>query len=152
MTVLSFVDQTQCLASEKVHYYPKEEEKKKDGPAPAADKVPYAAMTCDGTYLYVHTVEGLFKIGTGRETLLGKVYLHKNDFRITEKGSLVHLRGKLLFRSAKTRDFPFIIIDTETLEEDLTTEIQYDKDCPNALYVENTAVQIDFSHEMYEDF
>lgn len=88
-------------------------------------------------------------MGTGKNSLVGKVYLHKKEFRVAEKGSMMFLNGNLYFRSPKTRDLPFIKIDTETLDEDLSFTLQYDRECPNAIWLEMSTPQIEFSTALH---
>lgn len=92
--------------------------------AKATDKIPYISYTSDSKYLYLHSeLEGLLKIGTGFEyTMLGKVYAHKPDFRIKERGTLAFIytdgrKGRLFYRSPKVTKQPLIEIDPETLTE-----------------------------------
>jgi len=115
--------------------------------AASAEKSPHTSITTDGKFLYVHNeVEGLLKIGTGYQyTMFGKVYIHKPDYRIKERGSLVYILGKLYYRSAKVAPLPLIEIDPNTLEEK-STLVVFDNLAPNCLYPEMTSAEIELPH------
>jgi hypothetical protein len=61
------------------------------------DKSEYYSLTCDGTYLYYFCSKGiLLKIGTGfNNTMLGKVYNKKENYRVGEKGTIAYVEGIL---------------------------------------------------------
>ena len=60
------------------------------------------AMASDGTYLYLQTSNGLFKVGSGYNgTIKGHTYLHNSTF-VSEPGWLGHVSGHLYFRSHTT--------------------------------------------------
>lgn len=74
--------------------------------AKAGEKSPYVSITTDGNFLYLHSeIEGLLKIGTGfGYTMFGKVYIHKTEYRLKERGTLAFIfttdnKGKLFYRS-----------------------------------------------------
>ena len=87
----------------------------------ASDKVMRKnfGFTTDGEYFYIHyKTIGLLKIGTGEnETMLGKVYLHKSNYRVEEKCKLLFFNGKLLVRSSQEKKKVLIMVDPVTLDE-----------------------------------
>lgn len=94
--------------------------------AKATEKAPYVSICTDGSFLYLHSeIEGLLKIGTGFQyTMLGKVYAHKPDWRLKERGTLVFIfsdsansKGKMFYRSPRVVNTPLIQIDISSLEE-----------------------------------
>ena len=113
--------------------------------APSGDKSPYVSLTTDGKFLYIHSeVEGLLKVGTGYGfTMLGKVYKHKRDYRLKERGSIAYILGKLYYRSAKIAPAPAIELDPETLEE-TGAPIHFDALAPNCIFAEMTNPEIEF--------
>lgn len=76
-------------------------------------------FTTDGEYFYIHYKGlGLLKVGTGEnESMLGKVYLHKSNYRVEEKCKILYFNGKLLVRSSKDKKKPLVLVDPVTLEE-----------------------------------
>lgn len=104
-------------------------------------------FTTDGKYIYLHSeAEGLMKIGTGFSyTMLGKVYIHKKNYRLKERASLCFILGKLYYRSGKIAPLPLIEIDPETLEECKAT-VDYQTGIPNCLFAEMTNSEIEFPH------
>ena len=80
-----------------ISFYPK------TSPSNVSDDHPTVhAMASDGTYLYLQTSAGLFKVGSGYNgTIKGHAYLHNPSF-ISEPGWLGHVCGHLYFRSFTT--------------------------------------------------
>ncbi|XP_026687508.1 E3 ubiquitin-protein ligase MYCBP2-like [Diaphorina citri] len=59
------------------------------------------SMTCDGAHLYLHTSEGLFKLGSGYGgTIKSYIYLYKYDFFNDFPGWLGFAQGNLYFRNS----------------------------------------------------
>uniref|UniRef100_A0A8D8RF51 RCR-type E3 ubiquitin transferase n=1 Tax=Cacopsylla melanoneura TaxID=428564 RepID=A0A8D8RF51_9HEMI len=59
------------------------------------------SMTSDGPHLYLHTSEGLFKIGSGYGgTIKSHIYLYKYDFFNDAPGWLGFAQGNLYFRNS----------------------------------------------------
>eukprot|EP00094_Tigriopus_californicus_P010528 TCALIF_10156-PA protein Name:"Similar to MYCBP2 E3 ubiquitin-protein ligase MYCBP2 (Homo sapiens)" AED:0.02 eAED:0.04 QI:14/0.77/0.5/1/0.88/0.8/10/0/4914 len=55
-------------------------------------------MASDGSFLYLHTCQGLFKVGSGYGgTVKGRVYLYQSDFE-ARPGWLLHAQGHLYFK------------------------------------------------------
>lgn len=55
-------------------------------------------MASDGSFLYLHTCQGLFKVGSGYGgTVKGRVYLHQSDFE-ARPGWLLHAQDHLYFK------------------------------------------------------
>jgi len=88
-----------------------------------------SSATTDGEFIYLHQKElGLLKIGTGQKNqMLGKVYLHKPDFKSDKHCSLLSFKGKLLVRCEDYKPKPFAIIDPDTLEE-TKEEVELEKE------------------------
>ena len=60
------------------------------------------AVACDGTYLFLQTSSGLFKVGSGYNgTIKGHTYIHNPNF-CSDAGWLGHVSGQLYFRSYTT--------------------------------------------------
>ena len=60
------------------------------------------ALASDGTFLYLQTSAGLFKVGSGYNgTMKGYTYLHNPSF-CSDAGWLGHVNGQLYFRSFTT--------------------------------------------------
>ena len=60
------------------------------------------ALASDGTFLYLQTSAGLFKVGSGYNgTMKGYTYLHNPSF-CSDAGWLGHVNGQLYFRSYTT--------------------------------------------------
>ena len=83
--------------------------------------------------------------------MLGKVYLHRKDYRLKEKGSLCYILGKLYYRSGKISPLPLIELNIKTLEEFKDKTIQYDQLAPNCLFAEMTNPDIEFPHILNEE-
>ena len=77
--------------------------------------------------------------------MFGKVYIHKNEYRLKEKSSLVCIQNRLFYRSAKITPLPLIELNIDTLEE-IEAPIYYDSLTPNCLFAENTNPEIEFPH------
>jgi N-acetylneuraminic acid mutarotase len=90
-----------------------------DEEAKAASKAPVSpsALTCDGSYLYVHSENGLAKVGTGYgDTRRGHVYAFKADWHKGETGGLAYVNGRLYYRS-QTLDKKVIVMNADNLDE-----------------------------------
>lgn len=79
----------------------------------------HVAITVDGVgYMYIHSPEGLFKIGTGLlGTTQGKVYVSIPKYRAKEQGRLFFVADKLLYRSWKIFPASFLVLDPFSLQE-----------------------------------
>ena len=78
----------------------------------------FIAIACDGRYLYVHSPLGLTKYGTGyHATTLGHVYLHKQQYRSTERPWLACIKDKLYLRSPAMAPDCLVVVDAGTLDE-----------------------------------
>jgi hypothetical protein len=76
-----------------------------------------ATIATDGSYLYLHDVCGLVKVGTGlMGTQKGSVNVQLSNFEPREKGWLVCIDKKLYYRSNLTRPASIIVLDSETLQ------------------------------------
>jgi len=115
--------------------------------ATAPEKSPNVSITNDNKFIYLHSEnEGLMKIGTGfNYTMLGKVYVHKPDYRLKERSSLVFIHGHLYYRSPRIAPLSLIEINIDTLEE-IQTNIIFDNQVPNCLFPEMTSPDIEFPH------
>jgi hypothetical protein len=58
----------------------------------------HSAMATDGKYLYLHTREGLQKIGSGyNSTIKGHIYMSRADFHPRQKGWLAFAKVCVLY-------------------------------------------------------
>jgi hypothetical protein len=75
--------------------------KKQLGKSAAHAETRAGAIASDGTFLYIHTEDGLQKVGTGLNgTIKGHVYKSNTEYQsAASKSSLVHVGGKLYFWS-----------------------------------------------------
>jgi len=71
--------------------------------------------------------------------MIGKVYKHKPDFRSGQISSMVCFNGKLYFRCEETKPKPFVVVDTETLEE-LKVEFELEKEETNLEWKESEEI------------
>lgn len=124
--------------------------KKKEGEEAA--KSDHVSMTNDGNYIYLFSSCGfLTKLGSGyNNTMLGKVYQLKENYRLGEKGTLAYVEGILYYRSSNIDPNPLICIDPDTLEE---IPIKYELNIrePNHLWVEGKKNDFEFPHTSYTD-
>lgn len=113
----------------------------------APEKPPNVSITSDNKFIYLHSeVEGLMKIGTGfNYTMLGKVYIHKADYRLKDRSSLAFIHGRLYYRSPRIAPLALIELNPETLEE-VPIPILFDNLVPNCLFSEMTSPDIEFPH------
>lgn len=78
----------------------------------------YNSLTTDGQYLYLIVScpnGGMFKIGTGENSVPGKVYLHVNTNK-SDEVAWVWVKGKLYLRSSSKEARNLDIIDPETFK------------------------------------
>ncbi|XP_043461333.1 E3 ubiquitin-protein ligase MYCBP2 isoform X1 [Leptopilina heterotoma] len=74
------------------------------------------SFVSDGKYLYLHTNQGLIKIGSGYGgTIWGHIYAHKSDFYPSEIGWLGYANNSLYFKCAPKNQYELLILDTELL-------------------------------------
>ena len=127
----------------------KEEEKEKDK---NKQKKIFYTTTTDGRYLYYFSSKGtLFKIGTGfNNTMLGKVYNKKENYRTGEKATIAYVEGILYYRSNNLDPYPIISIDPETLEE-IPNNFSVDYSEINHIFMEEKRSEFEFPHSSYED-
>ena len=116
------------------------------------EKIDYYSITNDGTYLYYFSSKGvLLKIGTGfNNTMLGKVYNKKENYRHGEKGTIAYVEGILYYRSSNLDPEPIISIDPETLEE-IPNKFSVDYSEINHIFVEEKRIEFEFPHTSYKD-
>ena len=77
----------------------------------------FISVACDGRYLYVHSLAGLTKYGTGyASTTLGHVYMHKALYQ-THSPWLACVGDKLFVRSPAIAPDCLLVLDASTLEE-----------------------------------
>ena len=116
------------------------------------EKMDYYSITNDGTYLYYFSSKGiLLKIGTGfNDTMLGKVYNKKENYRHGEKATIAYVEGILYYRSSNLDPEPIISIDPETLEE-IPNKFSVDYNEINHIFVEEKRVEFEFPHTSYKD-
>ncbi|XP_064637403.1 E3 ubiquitin-protein ligase MYCBP2-like isoform X3 [Lineus longissimus] len=79
----------------------------------------HSAIATDGKYLYLHTREGLQKIGSGyNSTIKGHIYMSRPDFHPRQKGWLAFAKGMLFFKDTESSSSSLSVINTDTLEEE----------------------------------
>ena len=127
----------------------KEEEKDKDK---NKQKKIFYTTTTDGSYLYYFSSKGtLFKLGTGfNNTMLGKIYNKKENYRTGEKATIAYVEGILYYRSNNLDPYPIISIDPETLEE-IPNKYSVDYSEINHIFMEEKRSEFEFPHSSYED-
>ena len=77
----------------------------------------FVSIACDGQYLYVHSLDGLTKYGTGyMGTALGHVYIHMPRYQ-TQRPWLACVGSKLYLRSYAMAPDCLVVVDTGTLEK-----------------------------------
>ena len=78
---------------------------------------PYS-LTSDGTFLYLQSTHGLYKIGSGYGgTIKGQIYAHNKEF-YAKPGWLGYASGSLFFKaSTSSVDFNLIKIDDLNVEK-----------------------------------
>ena len=115
--------------------------------AAAPEKSPNVTITTDSKYVYLHSEnEGLMKIGTGLNyTMLGKVYVHKPEYRLKERASLAFIHGRLFYRSQRIAPLALIELNPDTLDE-INGNVNFDNQVPNCLFPEMTSPDIEFPH------
>ena len=125
----------------------KEEEKDKN-----KQKKIFHSTTTDGTYLYYFSSKGiLLKLGTGyNNTMLGKIYNKKENYRSGEKATLAYVEGILYYRSNTLDPYPVISLDPETLEE-IPNNYNVDYSEINHIFIEEKRSEFEFPHSSYED-
>ncbi|KNC50842.1 uncharacterized protein AMSG_12010 [Thecamonas trahens ATCC 50062] len=104
-----------------------------------------SAIACDGTYVYIHDIHGLHKLGSGEHgTLYCKVYASNPSIGsgIGTRSQLVYAGGKLLFFPsdetraalpeplAATSRLTYFEVDTESLELGASVELPLEADSP----------------------
>ena len=116
------------------------------------EKIDYYSITNDGTYLYYFCSKGiLLKIGTGfNNTMLGKVYNKKENYRVGEKATIAYVEGILYYRSSNLDPEPLISINPETLEE-MPNKFSVDYSEINHIFVEEKRIEFEFPHDSYKD-
>jgi hypothetical protein len=89
----------------------------------------YNSLTTDGQYLYLYIScvnGGMFKIGTGENSVAGKVYLH-SPVNKNEEVSWVYLKGRLYLRCSSKEMKNIDIIDPETFKIESSIQLH----CPS---------------------
>ena len=128
-----------------------EKEKKSNQNSKEQNQIFYSS-TCDGSYLYLFISKGyLMKIGTGyNNTMMGKVYLSKEDYRTGEKGTIAIVDNILYYRSNQLDPNPVISINPDNLEE---IENNFDVDYReiNHIFIEEKKSEFEFPHSSYEE-
>merc|ERR1711899_688466 len=76
------------------------------------------SLTSDGTFLYLQSTHGLYKIGSGYGgTIKGQIYAHNKEF-YSKPGWLGYASGSLFFKASTTSvDFSLIKIDDLNVEK-----------------------------------
>ena len=112
----------------------------------------YYSITNDGTYLYYYCSKGvLLKIGTGfNNTMLGKVYNKKENYRVGEKATIAFVEDILYYRSNNLDPEPIISINPETLEE-MPNKFSVDYSEINHIFNEEKRIEFEFPHTSNKD-
>ena len=112
----------------------------------------FYSTTTDGKYLYFFSSTGvLLKIGTGyNKTMLGKVYLKKENYRTGERATLCYVEGILYYRSNQLDSYPIISINPENFEE-IQNKYIVDYSEINHIFPEEKRSEFEFPHSSYED-
>ena len=112
----------------------------------------YYSVTNDGTYLYYFCSKGvLLKIGTGfNNTMLGKVYNKKENYRVGEKATIAFVEDILYYRSSNLDPDPIISINPETLEE-MPNKFSVDYSEINHIFNEEKRIEFEFPHTSNKD-
>ena len=120
------------------------EEKKSD--------LPNISLTTDGSFVYMFSSKGyITKIGSGyNNTMLGRVYKTKENYRVGEKGTIVFVENIIYFRSPVTDPNPLIGINPSTLEE-IPLNYELNSNEINYLWVEGKKSEFEFPHTNYKD-
>jgi alpha-tubulin suppressor-like RCC1 family protein len=124
--------------------------KKKEGEEIKSDST--FSITNDSSYTYIFSSQGyLAKIGTGyNNTMLGKIYQFKENYRVGERGTIALVEGVLFYRSPNLDPNPVICLSTDTFEEiPLTYELNTKE--VNHLWVEGKKQEFEFPHSSYKD-
>ena len=75
-----------------------------------------SSIATDGAFFYLFTGTDLFKVGTGRDSVAGRVYLRAAGFHAGETGGMVVVGDRLFWRSASCAPGAIVTVDTATLE------------------------------------
>ena len=126
--------------------------KKEDDKEKNKSKKDFFSTTTDGSYLYYFCSKGiLLKIGTGfNNTMLGKIYNKKENYRYGEKATITYVEGILYYRSNNLDPYPIISLDPETLEE-IPNKFNVDYSEINHIFMEEKRSEFEFPHSSYED-
>ena len=130
----------------------KDSEEKNPTNDKSKNKGDYYSLTSDGTYLYYFSSKGiLLKIGTGfNNTMLGKVYNKKENYRVGEKATIAYVEGVLYYRSNNLDPDPIISINPETLEE-MPNQFSVDYSEINHIFQEEKRTEFEFPHTSNKD-
>ena len=140
------------LESQVWNYTIKKDSEEKTNNDKSKDKGDYYSITSDGIYLYYFCSKGvLLKIGTGfNNTMLGKVYNKKENYRVGEKATIAFVEGILYYRSNNLDPDPIISINPETLEE-MPNQFSVDYSEINHIFVEEKRTEFEFPHTSNKD-
>ncbi len=100
---LSHPSTENVICKSKLWNFKNMQKKKKDGSsAEEVKSESHLSITSDGSFLYIFSSVGyLLKVGTGyNNTMLGNVYIQKENFRTGEKGTIVLIENVLYYRSS----------------------------------------------------
>lgn len=127
----------------------KTQSKKKEGEEAKSESI---SITNDVSYLYIFSSAGyIAKIGNGlNNTMLGKVYKIKEDYRVGENGTIACVENVLYFRSSSLDPNPIICISSDTLEE-IPINYELNTKDVNSLWVESKKQDFEFPHTSYKD-
>ena len=71
-----------------------------------------ASIATDGSYIYIHCLCGLLKVGSGNNgTIRGRVYLQNDSWFPKERSNLICIEDKLFFRSPCTTPAALIVLN-----------------------------------------
>ena len=87
-------------------------------PAPLIqDTTQHSSVASDGPFLYLLNAGGLFKVGTGRDSIFGRVYASVDGFCSNEAAVLACVGDLLFVRTASAAPAPWKVLRTSDLAE-----------------------------------
>lgn len=149
---LSHPTDSGTICKSKLWNFKLSQKKKKEGANEESKLDSHLSMTTDGSYIFIFSSAGfIIKIGSGyNNTMLGNVYLTKENFRAGEKGTISLVENILYYRSSSLDPDPLIMLDADNLNE---IKVNYCLNLrqPNHLWIEGKKNEFEFPHNTYKD-
>ena len=147
---LSYPTSTNVIVKSQMWNLKTTQKKKKEGEENKPEN--HVSLTNDGSYIYLFTSSGiLLKIGTGyKNTMLGNVYLIKENFKVGEKGTIAVIENVLYYRSPSLDPNPLLCIDPENFNEIPLNYIINSRE-PNHIWIESKKNDFEFPHNTFKD-